>query len=197
MATRIVVSNTTPLIALAWLQRLDLLPALFSAVQIPEAVRNEIKSKPQAIGVAELEASDWLIVTPVTNPLAVELLLDQLDLGESQAIVLAHELHADLLLMDERRGRRRALQSGLTVVGTLGILIEAHEQNLVGPLRPMLDLLRKMPFHMSESLYSEVLSRCLLYTSQEAGPPARRRGCAGPTTHIGSGRSGNKIGGSP
>ena len=159
MATRIVVSNTTPLIALAWLQRLDLLPALFSAVQIPEAVRNEIKSKPQAIGVAELEASDWLIVTPVTNPLAVELLLDQLDLGESQAIVLAHELHADLLLMDERRGRRRALQSGLTIVGTLGILIEAHEQNLVGPLRPMLDLLRKLPFHMSESLYSEVLSR--------------------------------------
>lgn len=159
MATRIVVSNTTPLIALAWLQRLDLLPALFSAVQIPEAVRNEIKSKPQAIGVAELEASDWLIVTPVTNPLAVELLLDQLDLGESQAIVLAHELHADLLLMDERRGRRRALQSGLTVVGTLGILIEAHQQNMVGPLRPMLDLLRKLPFHMSESLYSEVLSR--------------------------------------
>ena len=89
----------------------------------------------------------------------MELLLDQLDLGESQAIVLAHELHADLLLMDERRGRRRALQSGLTVVGTLGILIEAHEQNLVGPLRPMLDLLRKLPFHMSDALYSEVLSR--------------------------------------
>ena len=159
MATRIVVSNTTPLIALAWLKRLDLLPALFTAVHIPEAVRDEIKSKPQAPGAAELEASGWLVVTPVTNPLAVELLLDQLDLGESQAIVLAHELHADLLLMDERRGRRRALQSGLTVVGTLGILIEAHEQNLVGPLRPMLDLLRKLPFHMSDALYSEVLSR--------------------------------------
>ena len=159
MASRIVVSNTTPLIALAWLQRLDLLPVLFTVVHIPEAVRDEIKSKPQAIGVAELEASDWLVVTPITNPLAVELLLDQLDLGESQAIVLAHELHANLLLMDERRGRRRALQSGLTVVGTLGILIEAHGQNLVGPLRPMLDLLRKLPFHMSDALYSEVLSR--------------------------------------
>lgn len=159
MATRVVVSNTTPLIALAWLQRLDLLPALFTAVHIPEAVRDEIMSKPRATGVAELQAASWLVVPPVTNPLAVELLLDQLDLGESQAIVLAHELHADLLLMDERRGRRRALQSGLTVVGTLGILIEAHEQNLVGPLRPMLDLLRKLPFHMTEALYSEVLSR--------------------------------------
>ena len=159
MATRVVVSNTTPLIALAWLKQLDLLPTLFTTVHIPEAVRNEIRAKPQAVGVGELEAADWLIVVPVTNPLAVELLLDQLDLGESQAIVLAHENSADLLLMDERRGRRRALQSGLAVVGTLGILVEARQQKLIGPLRPMLDLLRNLPFHMSDTLYSEVLSR--------------------------------------
>ena len=159
MATRVVVSNTTPLIALAWLQQLDLLATLFTTVHIPEAVRDEIKAKPQAIDVAELETADWLIVTPVTNQLAVELLLDQLDLGESQAIVLAHELDADLLLMDERRGRRRALQSGITVAGTLGILMDVHRQGLTGPLRPMLDLLRNLPFHMSDTLYSEVLSR--------------------------------------
>ena len=159
MATRVVVSNTTPLIALAWLKQLDLLPTLFTTVHIPEAVRNEIRAKPQAVGVGELEAADWLIVVPVTNPLAVELLLDQLDLGESQAIVLAHENSADLLLMDERRGRRRALQSGLAVVGTLGILVEARQQKLIGPLRPMLDLLRKLPFHMSDALYSNVLYR--------------------------------------
>lgn len=107
MAPRIVVSNTTPLIALAWIRRLDLLPTLFTAVHIPEVVRDEIKRKPQAAGVAELESSNWLTVKPVTNLIAVELLLDQLDEGESQAIVLAHELRADLLLMDERRGRRR------------------------------------------------------------------------------------------
>ena len=88
---------------------------------------------------------------------AVELLLDQLDLGESEAIVLARELKAELLLMDERRGRCRALQSGLTVVGTLGILIQARQRGLVGPLRPLLDQLRQLPFHMSESLYTEVL----------------------------------------
>lgn len=159
MAPRIVVSNTTPLIALAWIRRLDLLPTLFTAVHIPEAVRDEIKRKPQAAGVAELESSNWLTVKPVTNLIAVELLLDQLDEGESQAIVLAHELRADLLLMDERRGRRRASQSGITVVGTLGILIDARQQGLTGPLRPMLDLLRKLPFHMSDALYAEVLRR--------------------------------------
>lgn len=159
MATRIVVSNTTPLIALAWLRRLDLLPTLFTTVHIPEAVRDEVRRRPQATSLVELEGFSWLTVRPVTNLLAVDLLLDQLDVGESQAIVLAHELSANLLLMDERRGRRRALQSGIKVVGTLGILIEARQQGLVGPLRPMLDLLRKLPFHMSDVLYAEVLRR--------------------------------------
>lgn len=82
MARRITVSNTTPLIALAWLHRLDILPALFAAVHIPNAVLDEFQTKPYAIGVAELAAADWLVVRQVTNPLAVELLLDQLDLGK-------------------------------------------------------------------------------------------------------------------
>lgn len=159
MATKIVVSNTTPLIALAWLRRLDLLPALFTAVHIPEAVRDEIRKKPLAAGIGELEGANWLTVRPVTNLIAVELLLDQLDVGESQAIVLAHELRADLLLMDERRGRRRASQTGITVVGTLGILIDARQRGLTGPIRPMLDLLRKLPFYMSDALHSEALRR--------------------------------------
>ena len=157
MASSVVVSNTTPLIALAWLEQLDLLPALFEKVHIPQAVRDEVHHNPDAVGASELSAAPWLVVRPITNTLAVELLLDQLDLGESEAIVLARELKAELLLMDERRGRRRALQSGLTVVGTLGILIQARQRGLVGPLRPLLDQLRQLPFHMSESLYTEVL----------------------------------------
>lgn len=159
MASSLVVSNSTPLIALAWLGRLDLLPTLFETIHIPQAVYDEIHHNPQAIGATELSAVDWLVIVPVRDILAVQLLLDQLDLGESEAIVLAHELEADLLLMDERRGRRRALQSGLTVVGTLGILVQAHQQGLIGPLRPALEKLRQLPFHASETLYNEVLRR--------------------------------------
>ena len=131
MASSVVASTSTPLLALAWLEQLDLLPSLFEKVHIPQAVQEEIHHNPAAIGASELSAAPWLAVTPITNTLAVELLLDQLDLGESEAIVLARELKAELLLMDERRGRRRAMQSGLTVAGTLGILIQARQRGLV------------------------------------------------------------------
>jgi predicted nucleic acid-binding protein len=159
MVSRIVVSNATPLIALAWLNRLDLLPTLFGTVHIPQAVHDEIEHNPEAVGAAELSTAPWLEISPVQNTLAVSLLFDQLDAGESEAIVLARELQAGLLLMDERRGRRRAIQVGLDVVGTLGILIQARRQNLVGPLRPLLDRLRQLPFHISEQLYQDVLQQ--------------------------------------
>ena len=159
MADRIVVSNTTPLIALAWLSQLDLLPTLFGNLHIPQAVNDEIQHNPTAVGAAELASVSWLQISPVQDTMAVSLLLDQLDAGESEAIVLARELQAGLLLMDERRGRRRALQAGLNVVGTLGILIQARRQDLIGPLRPLLGRLQQLPFHISEQLYQDVLQQ--------------------------------------
>ena len=159
MERGIVVSNTTPLIALAWLERPDLLPALFGIIYIPKAVHDELHSNPEKIGSIELSAASWLKVMTVENTLAVGMLANELDTGESEAIVLAHEMNAALLLMDERRGRRRAAESGLVITGTLGILIEAHERGLVGPLRPLLERLRELPFRLDPALYVEVLSR--------------------------------------
>lgn len=157
MAQDVVVSNTTPLIALAWLEQLDLLPALFDAVYIPHAVFDELHRNPEKIGSAELMAASWLRVAAVENGLAVEMLANELDSGESEAIVLAHEMRAGLLLMDERRGRRRAAEGGLAIVGTLGILIEARKRGLIGPLLPFLDRLRELPFRMGQTLYDDVL----------------------------------------
>jgi predicted nucleic acid-binding protein len=159
VAQDVVVSNTTPLIALAWLDQLDLLPALFGVIYIPAAVYDELHSDPEKVGSVELSAASWLKALPVKNTLAVEMLTNQLDLGESEAIVLAHELSAALLLMDERRGRRRAAESGLTVTGTLGILIEARKRGLVGLLRPLLDRLHDLPFRMTQRLYVEALNQ--------------------------------------
>jgi predicted nucleic acid-binding protein len=159
MSERVVVSNATPLIALAGLELLAILPKLFGKVLIPQAVYDEIHSNPEAIGVAAFNQAEWLMVQPVEDKLAVTMLLDQLDQGESEAIILAHELHCDLLLMDERRGRRRAMQGGLTVLGTLGILVNAHHKQMIGPLQPLLVRLRQLSFHMGDELIREVLRR--------------------------------------
>ncbi len=114
----IVVSNTTPLIGLASIQQFALLPALFGQIHIPQAVYDE------AFLAGEVKhpipAAAWIKVVSVKDRLAVEVLLDELDLGEAETIVLARELNADWVLMDERKGRRKLDQLGVRRSARLG-----------------------------------------------------------------------------
>ena len=114
----IVVSDTSPVLNLARIGRLELLPLLFGEVLIPSAVYQELttsqKDLPPAIDLAALP---WLIVASAKNQNRVLEFRQDLDPGEAEAIVLAIERRADLLLVDERRGRRTATAAGLTVAG--------------------------------------------------------------------------------
>ncbi len=111
----IVVSNTTPLIGLASVQQFDLLRQLFGEIRIPEAVYHEAVVQGREAGGAKREVSeaDWVKMVEVKDQLAVEVLLDELDRGEAETIVLARELEADWVLMDERKGRRKLTQLGM------------------------------------------------------------------------------------
>ncbi len=82
-----------------------------------------------------------------------------LDRGEAEAIVLACEIAADAILIDEADGRKIARQQfGLQVTGTLGILLAAKERGLISAIRPLVDQLRdSLGFFVSESLYQEIL----------------------------------------
>lgn len=82
-----VVCDASPLIALAWLEQLQLLPLLFDEIVIPVAVRKELFAIPDAPGMTELDSANWLHVQKVSQPLAVQLLRNQLGAGESEAIV--------------------------------------------------------------------------------------------------------------
>ncbi len=138
----IVVSDASPLIALAAIGELGLLRLLYGEVLVPEAVHREATaSRPSAPGAVEVRDATWIGVRSVTDRVLIAALSLDLDPGEAEAIALAVETDAELLLMDERRGRVAATRLGRRVVGVLGALIEAKQRGLVPAVRPLLDAL--------------------------------------------------------
>jgi len=124
-----VFSNTTPFIALSCIQQLNLLPQLFGRVHVAESVHAECTEGGPII-VPDLKRLSW--VTVVSDERALMLPIQfELDRGEKQTIALALKHTADLVIMDERIGRRVAEYFGLHVTGTLGVLVKAKAQNLI------------------------------------------------------------------
>jgi predicted nucleic acid-binding protein len=155
----IVVSNTSPIINLAVIDHLNLLHQLYSEVIIPRAVYNEIviagEGQP---GAVDIKGARWIAVKDVTNQALVTALRLDLDDGEAEAITQAVELKADLLLIDERKGRRLAEALGCRVIGLLAVLVEAKQQELLPAVKPILDqLILEAGFRVSSALYERVL----------------------------------------
>ena len=155
----IVVSNTTPLIGLASIQRFNLLQQLFGEVSIAQAVFDEAAATGRETGGArqEVTAAAWIKTVVVKDRLAVEVLLDELDLGEAETIVLARELNADWILMDEKKGRRKLAQLGMKKIGTVGLLLRAKHIGLIPALRPELEQLHQRGFSISPAVIDAVL----------------------------------------
>lgn len=154
-----VVSNTSPIINLAWIGKLELLHDLHGDIFIPEAVWHEItvqgRGRP---GADEVREAGWIKTEPVRNVHLVVALRQELDAGEAEAIALALESEPALLLMDERLGRETASHSGLSYTGLIGVLIEAKHKDLIDSIKPCLDELRsRSGFRISEALYRRVL----------------------------------------
>lgn len=155
----VVVANAGPLIALAQIDQIELLPALYGKIVIPAAVQQEVVAPGHGRpGVETIQKADWIVLRRVQDTVAVQLLSERLDQGESEAIALALEINADLILIDEARGRRVAETRGLHKTGTLGTLIAARKRGLVLTVRPLLDALVDSGFYMSDELYQTVLS---------------------------------------
>ncbi len=155
--SRIVISNTTPIISLALIGHLDLLRALYGNVIVPPAVAAEILTGGRArIGVTDFKNMGWFQQAALTDPRRADLLVD-LDRGEAEVIALAQELKADLLLLDERLGRRHAQRLGLTITGTLGVLLRAKQQGLVPEIKPLIEQLQQGGIRLGRPLVAQVL----------------------------------------
>ncbi|MFO7682680.1 MAG: DUF3368 domain-containing protein [Chloroflexota bacterium] len=156
----IVISDTSILINLAWIGRFSLLEQLYGSLLIPTAVWEEAVEKGAGQpGSAEIKSAAWIQVVKVQNtPLLIALQQD-LDPGEAEAIALALEHNADMLLIDERLGRATALHFGLSYMGLIGVLTNARQQGLLTALKPDLDKLRRVAgFYISEHLYQRILA---------------------------------------
>lgn len=156
-----IVSNTTPIICFLKIGRLDILKNIFHEITIPQAVYKELTAKTdEAREISTLKESGLFEIKPVENNFAVSLLQKQigLDLGESESIVLAQELKAAILLVDERKGRRVAVENGISISGTLGTLVKAKHMNLVKEVRPLLNELTAKDIRIGNNLMRKVLA---------------------------------------
>lgn len=154
-----IVSNASPLINLTRIGKLSVLQELYGELIIPGAVWQEIVVEGAGQpGADEVKAVDWIKQRAVTNRQLTQALKQELDAGEAEAIALALEIGADLLLMDEHLGREVARHLGLRYTGLIGVLIEAKRKGFITSVKPCLDQLRDIAgFRLSEVLYVRVL----------------------------------------
>jgi uncharacterized protein len=158
----IVVSNTSPLISFSSIDSFDLLRTIFATITIPEEVYQEIVVQGQdRPGANEVAAASWVARRAVTDYQAVRYMISstRLERGESEAIVLANELTADYLILDDLAARRYALEQNLPVIGTIGILVVAREKQLIPSVKQAMDALRGAGRYIHKNVYDEALRR--------------------------------------
>lgn len=147
----IVIADSAPLIALSRIGQLSLLRDTYHEVLIPPAVLREVvdrgKSRP---GALEVSTAAWIHVRSAS--LSTFTFGRALDIGEREAILLALETPNSVLLIDDLPGRREATDQGLKIIGTIGVLIHARQNGLIPLLKPELDKLTSVRFHISEEI---------------------------------------------
>jgi predicted nucleic acid-binding protein len=159
----IVVADASPLRYLILIEHIHVLPALYGRVVVPPAVIAELSREqtPDLIKTWLSNAPEWLHVQGPRQPASLG---GALGAGEREAIALATELSADVLLMDDREGRQEAMRLGLPILGTLRVLADAAEHGFAN-LVIAFDRLRRTNFRASEQL----IERLLEYDAKRRG----------------------------
>ncbi|MFB2934822.1 DUF3368 domain-containing protein [Aerosakkonemataceae cyanobacterium BLCC-F154] len=155
----IVIADTTPLSELAKVGQMNLLRDVFGQVILPEEVYQEVTTGTHPAAI-EVPLAKWIQVRSISDSQKLlELrITTKLGLGECAAIILAQELNADRLLLDDFPARRVAESRNLPVTGTVGTLILAKQQGLIPNVKDVLDALIMQGKRISQALYKEVLA---------------------------------------
>ncbi len=157
-----IICNTSPLIGLMKINRIDLLFEIFDEVIIPKAVydelcKNENSHRQEAETIKSLVANGKLTVYNVANEIAVRTMFGKLHYGELEVIVGAKELNLDFAVIDEKAARKTASAFLIKTIGILGILLLAKEKKILPLIKPEIDKLRGTGYRISENLYERIL----------------------------------------
>lgn len=149
MHKRIIISDTSSLIALSNIGELELLKRVYDIVVITPEIAEEYG----------IETPDWISIEPVKDKQKFKLLNLELDKGEASGIALALENEDSLLIIDEKKGRGIAKKLGIKISGILGVMVKAKETGAVDRIKPLIEKLEKVDFKMSSGLKSQILER--------------------------------------
>ncbi len=152
----IVVSNTTPIISLSSIGKIELLKEIFEIIYIPDAVYYELRAK-KDYGYEEIDNFDIFKRIHVKDKIKKDLLLRDLGEGESEVIVCGLEMKADFILIDDRLAYKIAKSLDLTPIGTLAILIEAKRRRLINNIGPLLYEMQRKGRWYSNKIIERVL----------------------------------------
>jgi predicted nucleic acid-binding protein len=170
LAKGIIVTDSSPLVALALVGQLELLDKLFKYVIIPETVYHEAAEEGKP-GSAEIAAWGKGKLSKAQDQNIVEAFMISLDPGESEALAIYDEAKADYLLIDEKKGRKTAMVKGMNVIGSIGVLLMAKQEGLVAEVKPLMERLRRSTVYFSDSLLDLAISRA---GESQSGPLCRR-----------------------
>ena len=144
---QVIIADSACLIALDRIGRLSLLRDLFTSIVIPNAVAEEFGQQ-----------LDWFIIQEVASPPLLKVLVNQIDYGESEVIALALETSDSIAIIDDKKARRIAKDLGINVIGTIAIVLKAKQNDIIPAVKPILDDLNSVGFHLSKNLYNKALA---------------------------------------
>jgi len=157
MPDRLVVSNTSPLLYLHQVGHLDLLRNLYGRVWIPPAVEEELRmGAERGIAIPDVQILEWLDVQSLRDTTLLPVVTD-LGPGEVEAIALALSSPGSLLILDDKLGRRIARLNGVTITGTLGVLVKAKREGLLPSIASSIEALRRTTMYLTQELIETAL----------------------------------------
>ena len=153
---RKIISNTTPIITLLTISKLELLKELYGKLIIPQGVFEEIEEGKNKDYYTDLSLIDWIEIKSISDKEPLKYISD-LDKGEAEVIILANEIKADLVIIDEKAGREYANHFNLKLTGTIGVLLKAKELGFINKIKPLLKIMKENGIWISQKFINKVL----------------------------------------